>query len=356
MIRPVTQLATMAPYELASLDNSLVSLAQNESLLPPSPKALEAGQRALSSAELYPDPDWTELREAIASVHQLDARKILCGAGSMELIATCLQAYAGVDDEVLGAEFGYLFVATVCQAIGARYIQAAESNYKICIDSMLAKVTTKTRIVFVCNPGNPTGTRISNSEIIRLREQLSQNVLLIIDQAYAEFDDQSHDSIFALVEQQNTIVLRTFSKAYCMAGLRLGWGVFPEHIASEVRKLLNPNNVSVVTQAMGVSAMQDQAYLQQVIDTTATIRKRFQETLSEASLTTPESHTNFVLVPFNNSSEAGKADVALKDNGFLARGMGGYGLDHCLRVTIASDDVMDAVAALLVSLKQEAFK
>ena len=198
MIRPVTQLATMAPYELASLDNSLVSLAQNESLLPPSPKALEAGQRALSSAELYPDPDWTELREAIASVHQLDARKILCGAGSMELIATCLQAYAGVNDEVLGTEFGYLFVATVCQAIGARYIQAAEADYKVCVDSLLAKVTTKTRIVFVCNPGNPTGTRISNSELIRLREQLPQDVQLIIDQAYAEFDQQSHKSICLL--------------------------------------------------------------------------------------------------------------------------------------------------------------
>ena len=356
MIRPVTQLATMAPYELASLDNSLVSLAQNESLLPPSPKALEAGQRALSSTALYPDPDWTELREAIASVHRLDERKILCGAGSMELIATCLQAYAGVNDEVLGTEFGYLFVATVCQAIGARYIQAAEADYKVCVDSLLAKVTTKTRIVFVCNPGNPTGTRIPNSELIRLREQLPQDVLLIIDQAYAEFDQQNHKSIFALVEQQNTIVLRTFSKAYCMAGLRLGWGVFPEQIAIEVRKLLNPNNVSVVTQAMGASAMQDQAYLQQVIDTTATIRKRFQETLSEASLTTPESHTNFVLVPFNNSTEAGKADVALKENGFLVRGMGGYGLDHCLRVTVASNDVMDAVAALLVWLKQEAFK
>jgi len=356
MIRPVTQLSSMAHYELASLDNSLVSLAQNESLLPPSPKALEAGQQALSSTALYPDPDWTELREAIASVHQLDTQKILCGAGSMELIAACLHAYAGVDDEVLGTQYGYLFVATASQAAGARYVKADESNYKICIDSILAKVTTKTRIVFVCNPGNPTGTRIPNSELSRLREQLPQDVLLIIDQAYAEFDNQSHDRIFALVEQQNTIVLRTFSKAYCMAGQRLGWGVFPEHIASEVRKLLNPNNVSVVTQAMGVSAMQDQAYLQHVVDTTATIRKRFQNALAAASLTTPESHTNFVLVPLNNSSEAGKADVALKDNGFLARGMGGYGLDHCLRVTMASDDVMDAVAALLVPINEEAVK
>ena len=353
MIQPVPQLSSMAPYELASLDPSLVSLAQNESMLPPSPKALEAGQRALSSTSLYPDPDWTELREAISSVYQIDTQKILCGAGSMELIAACLQAYAGVGDEVLGTEFGYLFVATVCQVTGANYIKATESNYRVCVDSILAKVSTKTRIVFVCNPGNPTGTRIPNSELTRLREQLPQDVLLIIDHAYAEFDMQNQDNIFALVDQQNSIVLRTFSKAYCMAGQRLGWGVFPGHIASEIRKLLNPNNVSVVTQAMGVAAILDQSYLHQVVDTTATVRNKFTQSLAAASLPAPESHTNFVLVPFSSSHEAGKADIALKHNGFLARGMHGYGLDHCLRVTMASADVMDEVASRLVRFKKE---
>ena len=354
MIRPVAQLSSMAPYELATLDTSLVSLAQNESLLPPAPAALEAGRQALSTTALYPDPDWTELREAIASVHGIDTRKILCGAGSMELIAACLQAYTGSGDDVVGSQFGYLFVATVCQVTGARYVKAAESEYSVCIDSILAEVSKKTRVVFVCNPGNPTGTRIPNAELSRLREQLPQDVLLIIDQAYAEFDNQNHKELFALVEQQNTIILRTFSKAYCMAGLRLGWGIFPEHIATEIRKLLNPNNVTVVAQAMGAAAMQDQSYLVQVVDSTADIRRRFQDTLAAASLATPDSHTNFVLVPFNNLLDAERADLALKDSGFLARGMAGYGLGHCLRFTMAADDVMDAVAAQLVRIKEEA--
>jgi len=353
MIRPVTRVSAMASYELASLDNSLVSLAQNESLLPPSPAALNAGKQALNTAALYPDPDWTTLRDAIASVHPISKEQVLCGAGSMELIAATLHAYAGVDDEVLGTEYGYLFVATVCEAIGARYTKAPESDYRICIDSILDIVTARTRVVFVCNPGNPTGTRVPNTELIRLREQLPDNVLLIIDQAYAEFDRQSHDGLFALVNDENTIVLRTFSKAYCMAGQRLGWGAFPEPIAREVRKLLNPNNVSIVSQAMGTAAILDQSYLQQVVDSTANIRSKFQRTLAGATLVTPESHTNFVLVPFTNSTEAGKADTALKNAGFIARGMGGYGLNHCLRVTMASADAMHEVAAQLIHHNKE---
>ncbi len=352
MIRPVAQLSAMAPYELAALDNSLVSLAQNESLLPPGPDALEAGRRALNSTALYPDPAWTELREAIAAVHPVDARQIVCGAGSMELIAAGLHAFVDVGDEVLGSDYGYLFVATVCQIIGARYIKATESDYRLCVDSILAKVSTRTRVVFICNPGNPTGTRVPNAELIRLRDRLPENILLIIDQAYAEFDAQNQDNVFALVAQENTIVLRTFSKAYCMAGQRLGWGVFPDHIASEIKKLLNPNNVSIVAQAMGTAAMLDQSYLRYVVDHTATIRDKFRDTLA-LSLATPESHTNFVLVPFADSNEASKADAALKDAGFVARGMGGYGLDHCLRVTMASAEAMQTVAAQLVYFKEE---
>jgi len=347
-IQPIAQLSAMAPYELATLDNSLQSLSQNESLLPPSPSAIEAGQRALRSTALYPDPDWIELCDAIASIHPINHSQILCGAGSMELIAACLKAYVSKDDEVLGSEFGYLFVDTVCKAIGAHYITAPETNYTVSVDAVLGKVSACTRVVFVCNPGNPGSTRIPNTELVRLRDQLPPNVLLIIDQAYAEFDNQNHKSVFALVERGNTIVLRTFSKAYCLAGQRLGWGAFPVPIAREVKKLLNPNNVSIVTQAMGTAAMLDQSYLQHVVDHTSTIRNKFQETLNATSISTPESHTNFVLVPFPDSSKAGQADSTLKAAGFLARGMGGYGLDHCLRITVASSETMDAVAEQLI--------
>jgi len=313
MIKPIAQLSAMAPYELATLDDSLTSLSQNESLLPPSPAALEAGKKALSSATLYPDPDWTELRHAIASVHDINEQQILCGAGSMELIAACIHAYAGIN-----------------------------------VDSILSKVTTRTRIVFVCNPGNPTGTRIPNTELVRLRDQLPPNVLLIIDQAYAEFDAQNHNSIFELVDRENTVVLRTFSKAYCLAGQRLGWGTFPESIAREVKKLLNPNNVSIVTQAMGISAILDQSYLKHVVDFTSKVRNEFRDKLAANDVHTPESHTNFVLVPFLDANRASDVNNRLKAAGFLTRGMGGYGLDHCLRITMASSDVMDAVSEQLI--------
>ncbi len=175
----------------------------------------------------------------------------------------------------------------------------------------------------------------------------------MIDQAYAEFDDQNHDNIFALIERDNTVVLRTFSKAYSLAGQRLGWGAFPEPIATEVKKILNPNNVSIASQAMGTAAMQDQTYLQQVVEHTSLIRNSFRERLATFSLQTPSSHTNFVLLPFSDSTEACRANASLKSAGILARGMSGYGLGHCLRITMASADIMDTVAEQLLIFKKE---
>jgi histidinol-phosphate/aromatic aminotransferase/cobyric acid decarboxylase-like protein len=178
-------------------------------------------------------------------------------------------------------------------------------------------------------------------------------VLLIIDQAYGEFDTQDHSPVFKLLQQQNTVITRTFSKAYCLAGQRLGWGAFPELIAGEVRKLLNPNNVSVVGQAMGIAAMLDQNYLKKVVQQTADIRDTFQQTLQAGSMPTPISYTNFVLLPFKDNQTAINADTALKRAGFIARGMGGYNLSHCLRVTIGTPDVMQTVADELLQLNVE---
>ncbi|MDW3221585.1 MAG: histidinol-phosphate transaminase [Paracoccaceae bacterium] len=354
MIRPVPSVAAMASYALADLgDANAVSLAQNESAFPTSPAALEAGQAALARSPLYPDPDWQDLRMAIASVHGLATDSILCGAGSMELIGCLIRGFAGAGDEVVGSQYGYLFVATACQQAGARYVQALEPELTVSVDELLNAVTPATRIVFLCNPGNPTGTRILNSDILRLRASLPEAVLLVIDQAYGEFDDQDHRVLFQLVDHGNTLITRTFSKAYGLAAARVGWGCFPSLVADEVRKLLNPNNVTHFSQDMAAAAMRDQSHMLNVVHQTAQIRSRFVERLRGAGLSVPRSHTNFVLIKFAGAAAAAHANDALRNSGYLLRGMAGYGLPECLRATIGRADVMDKVAEILIKQQDE---
>lgn len=348
MIRPVATVQAMAPYALADLgDPSLTSLAQNESARPPSPLAIAAGQAALGDAALYPDPDWRDLRAALAEAHGVPAADILCGAGSMELIGCLIRAFAGPGDEVLGAQYGYLFVATATQQAGANYVTVPELDFAVSVDLLLAAVTPATRIVFLCNPGNPTGTRLPNAEVLRLREALPGDVLLVVDQAYGEFDDQDPAAIFALTARGDTVITRTLSKAYGLAGARVGWALAPPGIGGEMRKLLNPNNISGVAQAMATGAVRDAAYMQATIRGTATLRMGLTVGLRELGLPVPASHTNFVLIPFADNAAAQAADAALRGAGLVLRGMGGYGLPHCLRATIGSPEAMELLLATL---------
>ncbi|WP_210093450.1 histidinol-phosphate transaminase [Ruegeria sp. HKCCSP346] len=350
MIRPVPYIGAMAAYALADPNGAdTVSLAQNESAFPASPAAVAAGQAALADLALYPDPEWAEMRSAIAEVHGLVPARILCGAGSMELIGCLIRAFAGPGDQVLGTQYGYAFVASATAQAQAEYVAAPEVDLTVSVDALLAAVTPATRIVFVCNPGNPTGTLIPNDEIVRLRSDLPGDTLLVVDQAYAEFADATNDpaQIFALVDRGDTVITRTFSKAYGLAGARAGWGCFPSEISGEVRKLLNPNNISIASQAAAAAAMRDQAHMCNVVARTAEIRDRFAQECRELGLSVPESHTNFVLIRFASTAQAQRADTALRAEGLMMRGMGGYGLSDCLRATICAPEVMDKARDVL---------
>ncbi|MGI9407475.1 MAG: pyridoxal phosphate-dependent aminotransferase, partial [Hyphomicrobiaceae bacterium] len=356
VIRPNAHIATAEPYALTDLSvaegKRLISLAQNESAVPPSPKALIAGRDALAQAGLYPDPDWTDLRAAVAEVHDVAPDSILCGAGSMELIAAIAHCYLGPDRRACSTAYGYAFFQTATRAVAARYDAVPEDNFTVSVDSLLSGLPDGTGVVFIANPGNPTGTRIPKSELTRLRDGLHDDVLLVIDEAYAEFADANSASTFDLVARGNTVVLRTFSKVYSLAGFRIGWGVFPPAIANEMRKVLNPNNVSVTSQAMAAAAMRDQAYMRTVRRETVDLRDRFAEQMRGLGLTVPESHTNFVLLRFSDAATAQRADRALRAEGVLLRGMNGYGLPDCLRATIGTATDMDFVADLLTSWRQ----
>ena len=209
-----------------------------------------------------------------------------------------------------------------------------------------------TKVLFLCNPGNPTGTRIANSEIVRLRERLSPNVLLVVDQAYGEFDGQDPSPIFDLVGRGDTVVLRTFSKAYGLAGARVGWGLFPEEIAASVRKLLNPNNVSSCSQAMAAAALRDQDHMLGLVRKTEIIRDEALRRLRGAGYPVPQSHTNFLLVPFETPERAAEADELLRRESFILRGVGGYGLPRCLRATVVEEVAMRRVADIICALQE----
>ena len=342
MIRAVPLVSALSPYALADLGPpGAVSLAQNESAFPPSPAVAESLRCAAEGVALYPDPDWSALRDTLAAVHRLDPAHLLCGAGSMELIGALVRAFAGPGDEVLAPRYGYLFVATAAALSGARYVTAPERDFHADPQALLAAVTPRTRILFLCNPGNPTGTALDTAEILRLRDRLPDDILLVIDQAYGEFEGQDPRPVFDLAARGDTVVLRTLSKAYGLAGARVGWGLFPPAVGVEVRKLLNPNNISAASQQIAIAALGDQPYMRATVAETAARRDRFARGLRALGLAIPDSRTNFVLIPFADPDTAATTDRALRAAGFVMRGMGGYGLGHCLRATIGPEAAMD---------------
>ncbi|MEW6633556.1 MAG: histidinol-phosphate transaminase [Pseudomonadota bacterium] len=351
-LKATAHVEAMSAFALANFGGfDRPTLAQNESAFPPSPKAIEAGRRAAARSHLYPDPDWTLLRDAIADAYAVERALILCGAGSMDLIASTIAAFAGPGTEVLGTNYAYNFAASAAARVGANYVKAAERGFEVSIDAILAAVTPATRIVFVCNPGNPTGTRIHNAELLRLRAALPGDVLLVIDQAYGEFDDQDPQAAFALAGRGDTVVLRSLSKAYGLAGQRVGWGLFAPQIAAEVRKMQNSNQISTVSLAMAVAAIEDQAYMRTTVTRTAGIRDRFAHDLRAAGYEVPESRTNFVLVQFADAAAAAAADNALRGADIIVRGLSGYGLTDCLRMTVGPQDIMDRTLRILNAMR-----
>ena len=348
---PNPHVAALAPYALSDLSipcgKRLISLAQNESAASPSPAALAAARAALTDAQLYPDPDWRALRAAIAEVHDLVPEHILCGSGSMELIGALASAYLGPGTRAATTAYGYLFFRTATRLAGAEIDLAPETDLTVDVEALLAMVRPETQIVFVANPGNPTGTRIARADLIRLRDRLPGNVLLVIDEAYGEFAETSGEAMFDLAARGDTVILRTFSKVYGLAGMRVGWGVFAPDVAGQLRKVFNPNNISATSQAAATAAMRDQTHMRNIRAETVAHRDRFAGEMRGLGLSVGESHTNFVLLRFPSTEAARAAANALRAEGIVMRPMGGYGLADCLRATIGGVEDMQLAHDIL---------
>ncbi len=359
MIRPNPTIAAMDSYALPDIsaagDLEPIVLAQNEHAWPPSQRVQQAVTAAMKQAQLYPDSDWTGLRAAIAEVHDLDPVNIVCGSGSMELMSGLMLAYLSPADRLLMTEYGYLFMRTLARLVGAQVDSAAEPDYRVSVDNIIAGLQADTKLVFVVNPGNPSGSLLHNDEIRRLRAALPQDVLLLVDEAYAEFVDVGfHSPLFDLVELGNTVITRTFSKVYGLAGLRVGWGYFPADIRDQLRKVLNPNSVSSLSQVAAQAAMENQTGAAESRRLIAEQRDYLSAHISNLGLRVVPSQTNFILIDFEIEEQAASVFEYLRNHRLVVRPMGGYGLPACLRITIGRPEQMQLMAQTLSAWRRQA--
>lgn len=326
----------------------VIKLSSNENPWGSSTRAVEAFAKEAANLHRYPDGAHHALREAIAAVHKLPADQLICGAGSDELLGLLTHAYAGSGDEVLYSAHGFLMYKIYTLANGATPVTAPEKNLHTDVDALLAAVTPRTKIVFVANPNNPTGTLIAFSELRRLREKLPESIILGIDSAYAEYvDAPDFNAGEALVaEGTNTVMFRTFSKIYGLPALRLGWAFAPAHIIDVMNRIRSPFNVNSAALAAGIAAVHDQPYIADMRAKNATERQRLADSLRQKGWEVVPSAANFVLVKF--AAHVAAANQFLTENGLIVRDVSSYGLADYLRITVGTTEentlLIDALA------------
>src|SRR5437016_1889234 len=319
-----------------------IRLASNESALGPSAKAVAAYKALAGEIHRYPDGGAERLRAALVRHHGLDPVRIVCGGGSDELMALLLRGYAGPGAEVLYSRHGFLMYPIGALAVGATPIAVPERALTADVDGFLARVTERTRIVFIANPNNPTGTCLSADEMARLHAGLPSNVVLAIDAAYAEFVNRNdYEPGIALVNRaENVVMLRTFSKIYALAGLRLGWAYCPPAIADVLNRIRGPFNVAAPALAAGVAAVEDVVAIERARAHNERWLGWFSERLAALGIPLTPSVGNFVLARFpdDRGKNADAAFAFLQSRGILVRQMGGYGLPQYLRTTIGTGE------------------
>lgn len=329
----------------------LVKLSANENPLGSSPLVLEA-LAAAGSPERYPDPDSVKLREALGALHGIDPARIVCGTGSDELLNLAAQAFAGPGDEVLWVRYGFSVYDIAARRCGATSVIAPDTDYGTDVDALLGAVTGQTRVVFVANPNNPTGTYVPRAELARLHAGLPANVLLVVDRAYAEYvAPEDDDGALELAKSAaNVLVTHTFSKIYGLAGERIGWGTGSAEIVGALNRIRGPFNLTSTAHRAGLAGLADQDFVRASREHNLAERTRFVaalEALGNHGLRCVPSQANFVLVLFEGALSAEVARAAIERAGYAVRHLPGQGLPHALRITIGTAAQMDAIAAAI---------
>ena len=326
-------------------------LSSNESPLGPSPKAVAAYETAAAKLEDYPDGAVTELRNAIGRVLGLDPARIVCGAGSDDLLNLLAHAYLQDGDEVIYSAHGFLMYPIYALGHGAKPIAVPEKNYTADIDSMLAAVTPRTRIVFIANPNNPTGTYVPFDEIKRLQQKLPPNVILVLDAAYAEYVQRNdyEAGIELVATSENVVMCRTYSKIHGLAAVRLGWLYGPAHIVDALNRVRNPFNVNAPAMKAGIAAIEDAAHVEKSVAHNNKWLAWLTDEISKLGLEVTPSVANFVLIHFPDAKgkTAADADAFLTKRGLILRRVAGYGLPNALRMTVGTEEANRLVVAAL---------
>jgi len=353
-LRPTPQpgILDIAPYVPGRSDAPagvrLVKLSANESPLGASPRAIEAFRAKAESMFVYPEGSSRELRTALGEVNGIDPDRIICGFGSDDILHLLAQVYLGVGDEAVMSQYGFNVYPIITRAASAEIVMVPEAAYRADVDALLSAVTPRTRVLWLANPNNPTGTYLSTAEVERLHRGLRGDVLLVVDNAYAEYVTAEDYSVgIDLVDRaQNVVMVRTFSKMG-IAGERVGWMYGPPHIVDAVNRIRGPFNVSLSGQAAAAAAARDVEFTTKLRSHNAQWRQWLTDALQSNAIRVPPSQGNFVLALFQDTATAKAAFTALRDKGLLVREMHGYGIPEGLRISIGLGEHMRAVVDVL---------
>ncbi|TBN41050.1 histidinol-phosphate transaminase [Paracoccus subflavus] len=317
--------------------SDVLKLSSNENPLGCSDKARAAFVAAAADLHRYPSTDHAALRHAIGEIHGLDPDRIICGVGSDEVLQFVTHAFAGLGDEVITTQHGFSMYPILARMVGAVPVTVPETERRIDVGAILAAVTDRTRIVFIANPANPTGTMLTQDEVQGLVDGLPAHVLLVHDGAYTEFAAGADGGAGLVDRHPNVIMTRTFSKIHGLGGLRIGWGYAARDIIDVLNRIRQPFNLSNAQMAAAEAAIRDTAFRDHCADLNARMRDRLRQSLIQMGIGCDESFANFVLVRFAGPAEAEAADAALRADGILVRRVAGYGLPAALRITLGDE-------------------
>ncbi len=351
---PRPEILTIQPYVAGEFEvpgaNRILKLSSNEGALGVPPSAQAAIASARDEVHRYPDGGTSALRAAIGKRWGLDPARIVCGAGSDDLIYQLCLAYGGPGRDIIMSEHGFSIYQIAGTYAGSRVIKVAEWNLTADPDALLAAVSPSTRLMFLANPNNPTGSMLPAEEVVRLRAALPPEVLLVLDAAYAEYVTRTdYDAGAKLVDASgSTVMTRTFSKIYGLGGMRIGWCYAPPAVVDVLNRVRSPFNVSAAGQAAAIAALAEPGWVERGREHNALYRSKLAAGLEAAGIKVWPSEANFVLADLGTTDKADAVDAFLRSRGIIVRKVGGYGLPHCLRITVGSAEevglVIDAFA------------
>lgn len=330
----------------------VLKLSSNENPWGPPPAAIAALRDCADQLHRYPSTDHAQLRQAIADVQGLPFDQIICGVGSDEIIAFLCQGYAGEGTEVIYTEHGFGMYKISARAAGATPVMVGETNRRVDVDKILEAVTDHTRLVFIANPANPTGTMLPLDDLTRLADGLPGHVVLVLDGAYAEFAEGYDGGAGLVATRDNVVMTRTFSKLYGLGGLRVGWAYAPQAIIDVLNRIRGPFNLSGPALVAAHAAVRDTEYADRMVAENAAARDQLRRGLADMGIATDPSEANFVLAQFADETTANACDDYLKSQGIIVRRVAGYHLPHCLRMTVGKPADCDRLLATLADFQK----